>query len=215
MRQVRHRGHEQVVLRGPDRGRHRADPRDEPREALVQHAGRALAGRQVPRRVVEEVFARVRDARRLGARERVPADEVLAIDGLDERLLRRADIGHDRARQRVAQVAHGAGQRVDGHGGDRDVRRPQLVQRAHRDVDRAHRQRGLKRRGAAIPAHHVRAEAPPSGKPDRPADEPDAQEGDPRLAHTAARRARTEAARPSSTSIVVSQSMHASVIDWP
>ena len=98
VRQVRDRGHEAVVLGRPDRGRHRAEAGDEPREALVEHAGRALGRGEVPRRAVEEVLARMRDAGRLGPRERMPADEVRPVDGIDERLLRRADIAHDGAR---------------------------------------------------------------------------------------------------------------------
>ena len=184
VRQVRHGRHQAVVVGGRDRRRHRAEARDEAREALVEHAGRALAGRQVPRRAVEEILARMRDTGRLGAGERVAADEVLASDGLDERLLRRADVRDDRARQPVAEVAHRAGERVDRHGRDRDVGLSEIVQRRDCLVDRAHRKRGLKRGGAAVPAHDPRPQAPARRQPDRAADEPDAEQGDARLAHT-------------------------------
>ena len=65
---------------------------------------------------------------------------------------------------------------------------------------------------AAPEAHHLGAGHVPAGrKADRASDQPDAEDRDPHPL----RRARTAAASPSSTPEVMSQSMHASVIDCP
>ncbi len=66
--------------------------------------------------------------------------------------------------------------------------------------------------GAAAESHHLGAGHVPAGREaDRAADQPDAEHGDPHPE----RRSRTAAASPSSTSEVMSQSMHASVMDCP
>ena len=65
-------------------------------QALVERARRCRPGRQVPGRAVEEVGAGVLDARGLGARERVAADEARVVAAGDDRALGRADVA-DRA----------------------------------------------------------------------------------------------------------------------
>ena len=100
VRQVRDGGHRAVVVVGVDDQRPRADARDEPVHPLEQHAaGRALR-REVPGGALEEVLPGVLDARDLGARERVPADEALVLAGrADDGALGRADVRHGAVRR--------------------------------------------------------------------------------------------------------------------
>ena len=72
-----------VVRVGVDRGRARAEAAEQPVQPLVEDAGGAAFGRrQVPGGAVEEILARVLDAGRLGAGQRVSADEALVARGL-------------------------------------------------------------------------------------------------------------------------------------
>ena len=178
VRKMRDDRHQPVVVVGRDRGRHGAEAGDEPRQALVEHAGRRLARGQVPRRAVEEVRAGVRHAGRLGAGERVAADEAVARDRPDERGLRRPDVADDRVRQRLAERADGVRQRVDGDAGDRDVGRADLGDAADRLVDRAALERDPQRLRAAVAADDVRPQPAAGGHPDRAADQADADERD-------------------------------------
>jgi hypothetical protein len=100
---------------GVDRDRPGAEADEQAVQALVQQAAGALGRRQVPGRAVEQVGARGVDAGRLGARDRMPADEARVVDRRRQRALGRSDVGHERV------VACG-GERVG------DERR----QRAHR-----------------------------------------------------------------------------------
>jgi hypothetical protein len=79
VRQVRDARHHAVVVGGVDRRRLRADPGSVTVQALVERARGGRARRQVPGRAVEQVGARVLDARGLGAGERVPADEARIV----------------------------------------------------------------------------------------------------------------------------------------
>src|SRR5439155_21363124 len=86
-------------------------------------------------------------------------------------------------------------------------------ERLRHPVDRPELDRPLQALAVAPEPDHLHLlELLPRGKADRAADQPDAENGDP---HPASRRALTAAANPSKTPTVVSQSMHASVIDWP
>ena len=70
--------HQAVVGLRVDRGRARAEASQQRVQALVEDAGGALRRRrQVPGGAVEQVLAGVLDAGRLGARQRVAADEAL------------------------------------------------------------------------------------------------------------------------------------------
>ena len=75
----------------------RAEAREQAVQPLVEHAGGAAArGGQVPDGAVEQVGARVRDARGLGAGEGVSADEALVLAaGRRDGALGRAGIGDD------------------------------------------------------------------------------------------------------------------------
>ena len=79
VRQVADGRHQAVVHVRRDRGRPRAERGHAPVQALVEHAARALGRRQVPGRALEQLGPRVLDARRLGARQRMPADEPLEV----------------------------------------------------------------------------------------------------------------------------------------
>ena len=68
---------------------------EQPVQALVERPARARGRRQVPGGAVEQLGAGVADARARGAGERVPADEALVVGRLDDRALRRADVGDD------------------------------------------------------------------------------------------------------------------------
>ncbi len=95
VRQVADGGHHAVVDVGVDDGGPRAEPGEQPVQALEQRAlGRRGRG-QVPGGAVEEVLARVLDAGRLRARQRVAADEARVARGVDDRALGRADVGDD------------------------------------------------------------------------------------------------------------------------
>ena len=78
-------------------------------------------------------------------------------------------------------------------------------------VDRADPARRCEGRRVGVIAADLGLQAPPSRQPDRAADQADAEDGDLHLP----RRALTAAASRSSVETVVSQSMQASVIDWP
>ena len=210
---------------GVDRGRARAEAPQQRVQALVEHAGGALARRgQVPGRAVEQVLAGVLDALGLGARERVAADEALVRRGLGEQPLGRADVADDAvaARRRRAPRRRRRGSaptgRRDEHGlGARDrlgdARRRRGRSRRARAHARARPGRGRSRtprprRGRGRRGRSSRRSARRRGR--RSAS---AQRG--AVCAPAALRSRTDAASPSSTSTVVSQAMHPSVIDWP
>ena len=103
VRQVRHGGQHAVVGLGVDRDRLRAEADDQPVQALVEQAAGALGRRQVPGRAVEQVAARGVDARRLGAGDRVAADEARVVDRGGQRALGRPDVGDDRVVARGVQ----------------------------------------------------------------------------------------------------------------
>ena len=95
VREVRDRRHQAVVRVGVERRRPRAEAGQQPVQALVERAAGARRRRQVPGRAVEQVGAGVLDAGRLGAGERVAADEARVVDRVDDRALGRADVGDD------------------------------------------------------------------------------------------------------------------------
>ena len=128
VRQVRHRGHHPVVGVGVDRGGPGAEAGHEAVQALERDPRRRRRRREVPDGAVEEVLARVRDARRLAARERVAADEALVAVGGDHAALRRADVGDRRSRAAPREDrGDGLGQRAE-----RDARRPRRRRRRAR-----------------------------------------------------------------------------------
>ena len=130
VRQVRDARHQPVVGVGVDRRGLRAEAREQAVQALVEHAGGAAArGRQVPDGAVEQVGARVLDARGLGAGEGMPADEALVgATGLGDDALGRADVADDavRAGARASAARTSSHERADGRGDEHDVgvRRP-------------------------------------------------------------------------------------------
>ena len=99
-------------------------------QALIEPAGGRGTGRQVPGRAVEQIRPRVLDARALGTRERMPADEPRVVVCGDDSPLRRSDIGHhtvlgggpqdlaDHVRERADghRYEHRVGVRLDGAG---------------------------------------------------------------------------------------------------
>ena len=144
VRQVRHRGHHPVVGVGVDRGGLGAEAGHEAVQALERDARRRGRRREVPDGAVEQVLARVRDAGRLAARERVAADEALVAVGGDHAALRRADVGDDASGRRV-----------------REDRGDRLGQRAERDARRPRRRRRrARRRGRRGPRRSPRPRAP-------------------------------------------------------
>ena len=171
VRQVADGGHHAVVDVGVDHGGPRAEPGEQPVQALEQGAlGRRGRG-QVPGGAVEEVLARVLDAGRLRARQRVAADEARVARRVDDRALGRADVGDDGAARRLLEDrGHRVGQHVDRHGDeDRVGAVERVAEVAVGAVDRPARD-GLV--GAGVEPAHRRAEAGAGGQSDRPADEP-------------------------------------------
>ena len=154
---------------GVERLRPRAELDEQAVQALVEDAGRPRRRRQVPRRAVEQLGAGVLDARRLGAGERMAADEARVGDGGDDRPLGRADVGHDAARAGVRQrLAHGARQRADRRGDERGVRAVQRLRRRRaRGVEHTARERRLEHAGCGVEAPHLGAR-PGRGRRARP-----------------------------------------------
>ena len=194
VRQVRDGGHQRG--RGSSAsidGRPRAERGDAAGAGARAGRPRSRARRrQVPGRALEEVLAGVLDARRLGARQRVAADEALVVDRRDDRALRRADVGDDAVRPaRAASTAPTvAGQRADRRGDERRVRAARAPSASESRPRRRRRARAPRaRRGVRVPAADVRAEPLARGQPDRPADEPDAEDRDPSHGRRPARRA--------------------------
>ena len=111
------------------------------------------------------------DAGRLGARQRVAADEARVARRVEDRALGRADVGDDGAARRLLEDGgHGVGQHVDRHGDEDGVGAVERVAEvAVGAVDRPARD-GLV--GAGVEPAHRRAEAGAGGQSDRPADEP-------------------------------------------
>ena len=161
------------IDRGP-----RAEPGEQAVQALEQGALRRRGRGQVPGGAVEEVLARVLDARRLRARQRVAADEARVARRVDDRALGRADVGDDAA---CAAPARGPWPRC------RRARRPGRRRRPRRRRRARRRGRGGRcgspRARAASSARgsnpaHRRAEPRAGGQPDRAADEPHPDDGD-------------------------------------
>ena len=210
---------------GVDRRRARAEAAEQPVQALVEHAGGAASGgRQVPGGAVEEVLAGVLDAGGLGARERMPADEALVGGGRGEHALGRADVAHHAVwaggrRARCATVSAsaptGAATNTTSALGDRGGESSALL------VDRPEGERAGAHVRVGVVAAHARAQrASRAASPIEPPISPTPRtairiRSGLRRLRSGALRARTDSANPSSTSTVVSQPMHPSVIDWP
>ena len=140
VRQVRDGGHHPVVDVGVDRRGPRAEAGDEAVQALEQRARRRRRRRQVPGGAVEQVRARVLDAGRLRARQRVAADEARVAVAATTRALGRADVGDDAVRPAPAR-----GPRRPSRAGRRPGRR-----RTRRRRRRA-RRRGRRGRSSIAP----------------------------------------------------------------
>ena len=170
VRQVRDRGHEAVVVGGVDRGR--AARRGRRRSGAGARAGcprSSARRREVPGGAVEEVGAGVLDARGLGARQRVAADEALvAVARRPARAWssRRRSPRSPAARRRAPRRPSRA-QRADGHGDERDVGAVErLGEVVDGHVDRAALQRRPLGASGSQP-RTVRAEPLARGQADR------------------------------------------------
>ena len=96
--QVARDGDEPVVGAGVDRDRSRAERRDEAVHRAQQLGPGAGGRRQEPGRALEELGVGALGAARLGAADRVAADEArVAAGGGADGALRRADVGDDAA----------------------------------------------------------------------------------------------------------------------
>src|SRR4051812_2831685 len=123
VRQVADRGEQTVVRVRVERDRACAEAEEQAVQALVEHAARASARRQVPGGALEQVGARVLDAGGLGARDRMTAHEALVPHVRGYRALRRAHVRDDGlgagARERLVDDG---GQGADGRAGEDGVR---------------------------------------------------------------------------------------------
>ena len=176
--QVADGGHHAVVDVGVDHRRPRAEPGEQAVQALEQGPLRRRGRGQVPGGAVEEVLARVLDARRLRARQRVAADEARVARRVDDRALGRADVGDDAACAAPARGPWPRCRRARRPGRRRRPRRRRRARRRGRDgrCGSPRARRASSARGSN-PAHR-RAEAGAGGQPDRPADEPHPDDGD-------------------------------------
>ena len=115
MREVARQPDEPVVRVRPDRDRSRAERADEAVEQ-PQPLGRRRGRRsEEPRRAVEELRRGAAGPARLGAADRVAADEALVRRGRRaDRPLRRADVGDRRSLGRMTEdISHGLGEVAD------------------------------------------------------------------------------------------------------
>ena len=193
VRKVADRGHLAVVRSRVDGLGPGAEAGDEAMEA-VEHDPLRVTGRgQVPTGAVEEVGPRALDPGRLGAGQRVAADEALEAgdpgDGIEQAPLGRADVGDDR-------VGAGGGdgpteepwQSRDRRGAE-DRLRPLdgVVDRFGDPVERAQLERLGEGRRVLVEPDDLSAESLLGGEADRAADQPDAEDGDPHRAPVAQR----------------------------
>ena len=88
--------------------------------AVAVAVGRRVR-REEPRRALEEVRPRALRAAHLGAGDGMAADEALVRDGAGEHALRRADVGHRRARRRGERGLDGGRQHRHLHGDDDEL----------------------------------------------------------------------------------------------
>ena len=120
------------------------------------------------------------DARGLGARQRMAADEARVVDRADHRALDRADVGHHAVRPGGGErLADRRRQHLDRSGHEREVR--VRDRRLHGVAGLEHRAAGdrrLARSRRRVVAAHVRPEALAGGQADRAADQPDTDDGD-------------------------------------
>ncbi len=184
VRQVRDAGHQAVVGLRVDRRRARPEPPQQRVQPLVEHAGRAPARRrQVPGGAVEQILARVLDAVRLGARQRVTADEALVGRRVRKQALGRADVGDHAVRWRRGQrLRHDGGQRADGRGGEDGIGAADGLRDALGGaVDRAQLERPRPHARVRVVSADLRLGARAGGEADRAADQPHPEDCDPHL----------------------------------
>ena len=178
------------ATRSPSRGRGRAAsiaagcapmPTSASVQPLVERARRRRPRRQIPRRAVEEVGARVLDARGLGTGERMSADEARIVAIADDRPLGRADVA-DRA----------VGRRRGEHRVQRRAERARPGRATNTSSASATASATLAATASTAPRSSAAAPTPASGskpddaraqararrQPDRAADQPDADDGD-------------------------------------
>jgi hypothetical protein len=217
VREVAEHRDEPIVGGRVERDRPRAHVDHEAVQPLVEQPAGVRQGRQVPDGVLEQVRAGVLDPGRLGAGDRMAADEARVVDLVEQLLLGGADVRDHAVLPRAGErLLHQARERAHRRAGEADRGAVERLGDGPRGaVDRAELERGLQPVRAAPPAHHLGARDARAGRqPDRAADQADPEDRDPHPSERA-RRACTAAASSSSTSEVVSQSMQASVIDCP
>ena len=205
---------------GVDRLRAGAEAGDGPLQAVVEDAAGALCRGQVPAGALEEVGAGVLDPGGLGPGQRVAADEALVVaERGDQLALGRADVGDDGRRGRwppaprracAGSAATGPAQKTTSAPSQASAIEPAARSSAPSSTARAS-VAGLRPKPTTSAPSRRRA-ASPIEPPIRPT---------PRTATLVAaatgqlRRASTAEAKRSRTVTVSSQSMQASVIDWP
>jgi hypothetical protein len=107
----------------------------------------------------------------------VPADEALVARGVDDRALRRADVGDDAGPRRLREHRrHRVGEDVDRHGDEHGIGAVERV--AEVAVGTVDRPAGHGLVSAGVEPPHRRAEAGAGGQADRPADETHPDDGD-------------------------------------
>ena len=164
-------------------------------EALVQDAAGPRGRGQVPGGALEQVGAGVRDPGRLGAGERVAADEPLVGGRGDDRALGRADVGHDTAAGRVpSDLPDERRQQPDGHGDEHHVRVGDgRGERVARGSTAPSSSAAASARGVGVPAPDSAPSTLARGERDRAADQAEADDRDP---HPRRARLRARGHRP-------------------
>ena len=149
---------EPVVRAGVDRDRPRAERGDESVHGAEQLRAGGRGRRQEPGRALEELGVRPLGAARLGAADRMPADEPLvAVGGGADRALRRADVGDGASLRRDGEdLADDVGKLGNGRRDQDEVGTVDGVRERLDRVDRLTRLRGTEHVRIGIPAAHRR-----------------------------------------------------------
>ena len=218
VRKMADRRHQAVMRLGLDRLRARAEVGDRALDAVVEHPARRGRRRQVPAGALEEVRSGVLDARGLRSGEGMPADEAaVRAEGGDHVALHRADVGDRAVLGPLRPAPPRRGREAPSPGRRRRPApppRPPAATASCAESIAPSSSGPLEQLPVGVEPGHLGVEPGAGGEPDRPTDQTRRRGRRSSSLRLRAAYARQSASR-SSVSTVVSQSMQASVIDWP
>jgi hypothetical protein len=178
VREVARHGDEAVVRLGIDRDGNRPERRDEAVQELVALGLGRGDRRQEPRRTCEELGGGALRPARLGAADRVAADEArLARGRCADAALRRADVGDGAAgAARVEHRPYLCGQRRHGRRDEGEVRTCERRVQIGSALDSTASRGRLEVRRVGVPARDFLHPGSTRGEPDGRADQPGADD---------------------------------------